>query len=74
LSDESKTLYCVAIENFETKFAGFLYMHAKDRADVVNQLLTSKQLRKDSRVVGIAPAVGVWMTETRDGKREEVRL
>jgi len=72
-NDEGKILYAIAIENHRTKFAGMLYMHAKNRAEVVNQLLETKQLKRDSRVVGIAPAVGVWMTETADGKREVIR-
>jgi hypothetical protein len=74
MNAEGKTLYAIAIENHTTKFADVLYMHAKDRAECVNTLLTSKQLRKDTRVIGIAPVVGVWITETTDGKREEVRL
>lgn len=73
-SNEGKTLYAVCVENHTTKFADVIYMHAKDRAEVVNTLLASKQLRKDTRVVAIAPAVGVWITETSDGKREEVKL
>ena len=73
-NDEGKILYAIAVENHRTKFAGVIYMHAKNRADVVNQLLETKQLKRDSRVVGIAPAVGVWMTETADGKREVVKV
>ncbi len=74
MNAEGKILYAIAVENHRTKFADVIYMHAKDRTEVVNTLLASKQLQKDTRVVGIAPAVGVWITETTDGKREEVRL
>jgi hypothetical protein len=72
-NSEGKILYAIAIENHRTKFAGMLYVHAKDRNEVVNTLLETKQLKRDSRVVAIAPAVGVWMTETADGKREVIR-
>ncbi len=71
VAEDGKVLYAVALENHVTKRAGFEYCHARSQAEVVNQLLQSKSLRPDTRIVAIAPAVGVRYTV--DEKRDEVK-
>jgi len=55
---DGKILYCVALENYTTKACGFEYLHAFNRAEVVNLLLQSNSFRKDTRIAWIAPAIG----------------
>ncbi len=59
-----RVLYGIAFENHRTGKAGFIYMHANDRNDAINQILTSRTLR-GSRIVAVAPAIGAW---SADGK------
>lgn len=66
-SEDGKTLYCIAYENWRTRKTGFIYMHARNYADAVNQVLSSKMLGPMTRVVSIAPAIGVHYEETKDG-------
>lgn len=68
---DGQILYAIALENYRTKFAGFLYMHARDAGEVFRTLADSKQLRPDTRVAWIAPAVGVLATlDDRDNVKE----
>jgi predicted metal-dependent phosphotriesterase family hydrolase len=73
-NEERKTLYSVAFENWRTGYTGFVHLHAKNYADAVNQVLTSKSFGPKVRIVGIAPAVGVFVTESSDGKKQEVSV
>jgi hypothetical protein len=68
---DGKILYAVALENHRTKFAGMVYLHAKDYADAVNQVLESKDLQRDTRIVAIAPAVGAHaVLDEKDNLKE----
>ena len=66
-SKEGKVLYGIATENWRTHTTGFVYIHAWDRSDAVNQILQSKVFGPAVRIVAIAPAVGVWEHRERDG-------
>lgn len=72
VTKDGKILWCVALENFTTGACGFEYMHAKSRDEVVNKLLTSKSLKKTTRVAWIAPAIGVKYDEPSRGDVKEV--
>lgn len=68
---DGKILYAIALENFRTGMTGFMYMHASSCAEVVRNLIDGKQLRPDTRVAWIAPAVGVLAElDERDNVKE----
>jgi len=67
-----KTLYCVSYENWRTRVAGHIYLLAKNRDDAVNQVLTNKIWGAMTRVIGIAPAVGVHYMLSESGEVQEV--
>ena len=73
-NSDGKILYAIAIENHRTKVAGFTFVHAKSKLDATNQILASKQLAKGSRVIAVAPAVGVRYTTDARGNVKDVLL
>lgn len=60
-----KTLYAVAWEDWgKHKRAGVFYLHAHNTGDARATLVRNfRQLGKRSRVVGVAPAIGGYITE-----------
>lgn len=66
------TLYAVCWENFRTMKTGVSYFHAKNKFDAVNQMMQSNLWGPQTRVVGIAPAIGVHYDENVNG--EPIRL
>jgi len=69
---DGRILWCIALENFTTGAVGFEYMHGHSRAEIVNKLITSKSLRKETRVAWIAPAIGVKYDDPVKGDVKEV--
>jgi hypothetical protein len=63
-NQKGKILYAIAYETPQR--AGFMYMHADDRDQVATTLIRhARELRKEMRIVNIAPAIGFY------GKPEE---
>jgi hypothetical protein len=60
IAPDGKVLYAIALENYKTGFSGFIYYHAHNIGEVFRHILDGGlNLRKDTRVAWIAPAVGV---------------
>ena len=73
VAENGEILYAIALENYRTGFSGFLYMHAHDCGEVFRNLVDGKQLRPDTRVAWIAPAVGVLAElDAKDNVKELV--
>ncbi len=68
-----KTLYAIAYENWRTRKAGVLYLHASSQGDARAQILSgSHKWGSRTRIVGIAPAVGVHYEINSRGEAEVI--
>lgn len=72
VAEDGAILYAIAIENYETGFAGFVYCHARNAGEVFRNLQDGKLLKlPNTRVAWIAPAVGVLATlDEKDNVKE----
>ena len=75
VADDGKILYAVALENYRTRFSGFVYMHAANCGEVFRAIADGAlKLEKDTRVAWIAPAVGVLATLDDKDNVKELRV
>jgi hypothetical protein len=69
---DGEILYAIAYEDWATRKAGFAYMHAKDRGDAVAKIILqadSNLFSKTTRIVNVAPAIGVFGKEIKKSIR-----
>ena len=60
IAEDGRVLYAIALENYQTGFAGFVYMHAADCGEVFRRIQMGElALKVGTRVAWVAPSIGV---------------
>jgi hypothetical protein len=56
---DGRVLFAIAYENHRLRTAGHVYIHAMNAGEAMRKVLASNAFQKDTRIVAIAPAIGV---------------